>query len=69
MKGGGRVMVFIVEPCLVPSSKQGFQGKIKEAGVRVDFETHTCNNLSVSGTRLILQKEIVLEYREIRRNS
>jgi hypothetical protein len=45
-----------------------FHGKIKEADARAGLKTHAPNNLSVSGTRLILQEEIIFEYGKIRRN-
>jgi hypothetical protein len=32
------------------------------------LKTHAPNNLSVSGTRLILQEELIFEYGKIRRN-
>jgi hypothetical protein len=53
-------MVPAIEPCPVPSPKRGFQGKIKEASARVSLKTYTSNDLSVGGTRLILQEEIFL---------
>jgi hypothetical protein len=46
-------MVFTVEPCHVPSLKQSFHGKVKEASTKEGLKTHTSNNLSVNGTRLI----------------
>jgi hypothetical protein len=62
-------MVLIVEPRLVPSLKRGLHAILKKADVWVGMETHTPNNLSVSGTRLIFQEKIVLEQREVRRDS
>jgi hypothetical protein len=53
-------MVFTIEPCPMPSLKQSFHGKFKEASARAGLKTHTSNNLSVSDTRLIFQEEIVL---------
>jgi hypothetical protein len=48
-----RFMVFAVEPCSVQSSKRSLHRKIKEVVARAGLKTHTPNNLTVSGTRLI----------------
>jgi hypothetical protein len=40
-QGEARFMVLTIEPCPVPSSRRGFQGKIKEAGARVSLKTYT----------------------------
>jgi hypothetical protein len=63
-----RFMVLAIEPCPMPSPKRGFQGKIEEASVRASLKTYAHNDLSVGGTRLILQEEILLEQREVWRN-
>jgi hypothetical protein len=47
-------VVLAIEPCLVPSLKRGFQGKVEESSARVSFKTYTPNILSVGGTRLVL---------------
>jgi hypothetical protein len=54
-------MVFIVEPCYVPSTKRRLHGVFKEAGVRAGLKTHAPNNLAVRGTRLIFQEEVIFE--------
>jgi hypothetical protein len=67
----GRVawfMVVIAEQRPMPSPKRGLHGKLKKADVRAGLETHTPNNLLVSGTQLIFQEKIVLEQREVRRD-
>jgi hypothetical protein len=51
--GEASCMVFIVEPCPMPSPKRRFHRKVKEAGARAGLKTHTSNKLSVSGTQLI----------------
>jgi hypothetical protein len=33
------IMILAIEPCLVPSPKRSFQGKINEASTRVGLET------------------------------
>jgi hypothetical protein len=62
-------MVLTVEPCSVPSPKRGIHGKFKKADVRTGLMTHTPNDLSVSGTWLISQEKIIIEQREVRRDS
>jgi hypothetical protein len=47
-------VVLAIEPCPMPSSKKGFQGKIEEASARVSLKTYAPNNLSVGSTQLIL---------------
>jgi hypothetical protein len=46
-------MVLAIEPCPVPSSKRGFQGRIEKDSVKVSLKTYAPNNVSVGGTRLI----------------
>jgi hypothetical protein len=60
-----RFMVFAIEPCLVPSSGRGFQGKIIEASARVSLKIYALNDLLVGGTQLILQEEIIFEQGEV----
>jgi hypothetical protein len=45
-------VVLAVEPHPMPSPTGSLHWKVKEAGVRVGLETHTLDNLAVSGTRL-----------------
>jgi hypothetical protein len=52
----------------MPLPKRSFQVDIEEASTRIGLETYAPNNLPVGGTRLVLQEEIVLEKREVRRN-
>jgi hypothetical protein len=54
-------MVLTIEPRTVPSSKGSLHRKVKEAGARAGLETHTPDNLAVSGTRLIFQEKVILE--------
>jgi hypothetical protein len=53
----------------MPSPKRSFHGKLKKADTKTGLKTHTPNNLSVSGTRLIFQEKIILDQREVRRDS
>jgi hypothetical protein len=62
-------MVLTVEPHLVPSLKGNLHWEVKKAGARTDLETHTNDNLVVSGARLIFQEKVTLEKRKIRRNA
>jgi hypothetical protein len=62
-------MVFTVEPCHVPSTERGLHREIKETASRVSLKAYIPDNLSVRGTRLVLQKEIILEQREVMRDS
>jgi hypothetical protein len=50
-------MVLTVEPRLMPSPKGSLHWEVKEADVRADLETHTSDNLAVSGARLIFQEK------------
>jgi hypothetical protein len=63
-----RLMILAIEPCLVPSLKRSFYGKIKEASTRAGLETYAPNNLSASSTRLVLQEDVVFEKRKVRMN-
>jgi hypothetical protein len=54
-------MVLIVEPCPVPSLKGSLHRKVKEASTRAGLETHTPDNLVVSGTRVVFQEKVILE--------
>jgi hypothetical protein len=62
-------MILTIEPCPVPSMKRCFQGKFKKAGMWPSLETNTPDNLSVGGTQLIFQEELVLKLRKVRMNS
>jgi hypothetical protein len=48
------LMVFTIKSCPIPSPQRYFHRKIKEASTRAGLKTYAPNNLSVSGTRLIL---------------
>jgi hypothetical protein len=61
-------VVLTLEPRFVPSSKGSLHWKFKEAGTRAGLETHTIDNLAISGTRLVFQ-EVIFEQRKIRRNT
>jgi hypothetical protein len=50
-------MVLVVEPRHEPSPKGSLHWEVKEAGVRVGLETHTSDNLAVSGARLVFQEK------------
>jgi hypothetical protein len=62
-------MVLVGEPGPVPSLKRSLHQKVEEAGVRAGLETHTPDNLAVSGTRVVFQEKVILEQREIRWNA
>jgi hypothetical protein len=53
-------VVLTVERHFVPSSKGSLHWKFKEAGTRAGLETHTIDNLVISGTRLVFQ-EVIFE--------
>jgi hypothetical protein len=46
-------MVLTIEPAPVPSSKKSLHWEFEKDASRASLETHTPDNLSVSGTRLI----------------
>jgi hypothetical protein len=52
----------------VPSLKRCFWRKVEEANTRAGLETYAPNNLSIGGTQLIPQEEVVFEERRVRRN-
>jgi hypothetical protein len=56
-------MILTVEPHHVPSSKKSLHQKVKEASTRASLETHTPDNLAVTGTRLVFQEKVILEQR------
>jgi hypothetical protein len=61
-KGGeARFMVRAVELCPVPSLKRGFHRKFKKAASMLGWKIHAPNNLSVNGTWLVFQEEVILE--------
>jgi hypothetical protein len=62
-------MILTIEPCPMPSTKRCFQGKFMKSGTRAVLKTHALDNLSISGTRMIFQEEIILKLRETRGNS
>jgi hypothetical protein len=51
--GEAGFMVLTIEPSPVPPSKKILHWEVKKAALRASLETHTPDNLSVSGTRLI----------------
>jgi hypothetical protein len=53
-------VVFTVEPRPVPSLKGTLHYEVKEASARAGLETHTSDNLAVSGARLIFQEKVIL---------
>jgi hypothetical protein len=61
-----RFMVLVIKPDSMPSLERRLHIKIEEVGVRAGLKTHAPNNLSVSGTQLVLQEKIVFEQGEIR---
>jgi hypothetical protein len=63
-----RLMVFTINPCPVPSPQRSFQRKVKKSSARLSLETYASNNLSVSDTWLIFQKEVVFKQGKIGRN-
>jgi hypothetical protein len=62
-------MVLVGEPRPVPSLKRSLHRKVEETGVRAGLETHTPDNLAVSGTQVVFQEKVILEQREIRWNA
>jgi hypothetical protein len=62
-------MVLIIESSPMPSSKRSLYWEFKKAASRVSLETHTLDNILVSGTRLIFQEKIIFEQRKVRRDS
>jgi hypothetical protein len=63
-----RFMVLTTKPSHVPSPKRSLNWEFKKATSRASLETHTPDNFSVTGTRLIFQK-VMFEQWEIRRDS
>jgi hypothetical protein len=61
-------MILAIEPCLMPSSKRSFQGKIEEAITRAGLETYAPNNLLVGKTQLVFQEEVAFEKWGVGRN-
>jgi hypothetical protein len=68
-RGEARLMVLVVEPCHVPSLKGSLHWEVKEADARAGLETHTSDNLAVSGAWLVFEEKIIFEQGEIRRNA
>jgi hypothetical protein len=64
-----RFMVLTIKLGHMPSLERSLHRKVGEAGARAGLKTHTPNNLSVSGTRLVFQEIIVLEQGKIGGNS
>jgi hypothetical protein len=64
-----RFVVLTIKLGPMPSSERSLQRKVKEASTRVGLNTYTHDNLSVSSTRLVFQKKIVLEQGKIRETS
>jgi hypothetical protein len=62
-------MVLIVEPRHVPSPKGSLHWEVQEVDTRVSLETHTADNPTVSGARLIFQEKVILQKRKVRRNA
>jgi hypothetical protein len=60
-----RFLVLIIKLGPMPSPERSLHRKVEEAGARAGLKTHTRNNLSVSGTRLVFQEKIVLEQGKI----
>jgi hypothetical protein len=56
-------MVFIVEPCPVPSTKRHLHGKFEEVA-----RGYAPNNLLVCNTQPIFQEKVIVEQRKIGRN-
>jgi hypothetical protein len=60
-QGKTQLMVLAVEPLLVPTLERSLQGKVEEETVRVGLDPHDAHYLTLGGTGLILQEEIMLE--------
>jgi hypothetical protein len=67
--GEAGFMIFAIKPSHVPSLKRRFNRKVEEATKRTGLESNIFDNLSVIGSWLIFQKEVVFEQRKIWRNS
>jgi hypothetical protein len=63
-----RLMIFTIKPCPMPSPQRSFMGEVKEASAWASLKTYAPDNLTVNGTRLMFEKKVVFEQREIRRN-
>jgi hypothetical protein len=50
-------MVLATEPRPMPSSKGGLHREVEEASVRAGLETHTSDNLVVSGARTNISRK------------
>jgi hypothetical protein len=61
-------VVLTVEQRPMPSLKESFHQKVKEADTRVGLEAHPSDNLAINSTQLIFQEEIILEQRKVRGN-
>jgi hypothetical protein len=58
---GAGLVVLVVEPGSMPSSKRAFQWKTKEVGTRAGLEAYAPDNLLIGGTWLIFLEKIAFE--------
>jgi hypothetical protein len=58
-------MIFTIKPLLVPSFERRFQLEVNEVTMQASLDANATNNLALSNTRLILQKEVMFEQREV----
>jgi hypothetical protein len=61
-----RFMVLAIKLGPMPSPEISLHRKIEKGGARAGLKTHGPSNLSVSGTRLVLQEKIAFEQGKIR---
>jgi hypothetical protein len=59
-------VVSIVKPLFVPSHEGGFQREVKKVAAWASLDANTANDISLGSTRLIFQKEIMLEKWKVR---
>jgi hypothetical protein len=60
-RGKAGLMVFAVKPLLVPPLEGRFQREIKDVAMQASLDANTTNDFVFCYTRLIFQKEIMLE--------
>jgi hypothetical protein len=67
--GEAGFMVLAIEAGSAPSSKRSLHWEFEKATSRAGSETNTSDNILVGGTQLIFQKHVILQQREVRRDS
>jgi hypothetical protein len=59
--GGGRFMIFIVEPLFVLPFERIFQGEVEEVMTGMRLDANTAYHFLFGGAGLVFEKEIMLE--------